>query len=397
MNDTHFRNALTSLGFAANDAGTVFTKQFPDRTGDLIGTCEMRADFAKRQLVYPEAQGLTVNEHQTCNFSAPENFVVFECVHRLLENGYRPAHIELEHHVEVGHGASGGRLDIWIKDNDGRSLLIIECKTAGKEFDDAWKATQEDGDQLWNAGSSPAYCKPTRSGNATRREAAKRGKANNPRLAKVAGASCSRRPETGTEIIHDYRLISPQDNAEFPKILPKDAPSFAKAATVKDRFRAWKETYQQDFTTRGLFESDIASYTIGKTKSSTADLKTAKNMRASRPRSMGKYHEFATILRQHNVARHPPANCAAPTRRALWNAGDPPARWMRRSIRSRRNDRPCFLSHWKYEMTSRISPSAMSFIETVTKNAAFDISQTARTNLPAPLQFTEIQTKGNKQ
>jgi hypothetical protein len=33
-------------------------------------------------------------------------------------------------------------------------------------------------------------------------------------------------------------------------------------------------TYQQDFTTRGLFEPDIASFTIGKTKYSVCALKT---------------------------------------------------------------------------------------------------------------------------
>ncbi|GHT08220.1 hypothetical protein FACS1894139_17640 [Planctomycetales bacterium] len=112
---------------------------------------------------------------------------------------------------------------------------------------------------------------------------AKRGNANNPRLAKVAGASCSRRPETGTEVIPDYRLVSFRDNAEFLKILPKDAPSFTKAATVKDRFRAWKETDQQDFTTRGLFESDITAYTISKIPSPSTQIFPLKQILPSLP------------------------------------------------------------------------------------------------------------------
>jgi hypothetical protein len=37
MNEVSFQNALTSLGF-------VLTKQFPDSTAGLLGTCEMRAD-----------------------------------------------------------------------------------------------------------------------------------------------------------------------------------------------------------------------------------------------------------------------------------------------------------------------------------------------------------------
>jgi len=39
---------------------------------------------------------LTVHDKTTSNFSSPENFVVFECVHKLLSQGYHPQHIELE-------------------------------------------------------------------------------------------------------------------------------------------------------------------------------------------------------------------------------------------------------------------------------------------------------------
>jgi len=47
---------------------------------------------------------------------------------------YYPKHIELEPKCQLGHGASGGRADILVKDNSGDALLIIECKTAGSEF-----------------------------------------------------------------------------------------------------------------------------------------------------------------------------------------------------------------------------------------------------------------------
>ncbi|MEM8940134.1 MAG: type I restriction enzyme HsdR N-terminal domain-containing protein [Bacteroidota bacterium] len=92
---------------------------------------------------------MKVNERQTCNFSDPENFVVFECVNRLLEKGYKLEHLELEPRWKVGHGASGGRADIMIKDNSGKSLMIIECKTAGKQFEDTWKKTLTNGGQLF--------------------------------------------------------------------------------------------------------------------------------------------------------------------------------------------------------------------------------------------------------
>ena len=64
--------------------------------------------------------------------------MVFECVHKLLELGYKPEHLTLEPKWKLGHGASGGRADIVKKDYDEKVFAIIECKTAGKEFDDAW-------------------------------------------------------------------------------------------------------------------------------------------------------------------------------------------------------------------------------------------------------------------
>ena len=259
-----FQAVLESLAFTADLSG-VWVKTFAE------GAFTLSVDFTNERLQYPDA--LIVRGDQTLNFSMPENFVVFECVHRLFEKGYKPEHIELEHPVKVGHGASGGRLDIWIKDNDGHSLLIIECKTAGKEFENAWRDTLEDGGQLFS------YVNALDS--------------KTPFVALYAS------DWNGEIVVPGYNLVSLQDNDEFLKTLPKDAPSFKKAATVKERFRAWRETYQQDFTTRGLFESDIAAYTTGKNKYSIQDLKVVDGSAIQ-----GKYHEFATILRQHNVASH---------------------------------------------------------------------------------------------
>ncbi len=131
---------LTALGFSKRVS----------RYSKPIGAVTLEIDIAKQEIVYPEAQGLKINERQTCNFSANENFVVFECVHRLLEKGYKPEHIELEPRWQLGRGASGGRADILIKDNDGKPLLIIECKTAGSEFNKAWNKTRQDGNQLFS-------------------------------------------------------------------------------------------------------------------------------------------------------------------------------------------------------------------------------------------------------
>lgn len=77
INLTNFKAVLKSLGFEEN--GHVLIKKFAD------GKTLLQADFHNKKLIYPTGQGLIVNGDFTCNFTSNENFVVFECVHRLLE------------------------------------------------------------------------------------------------------------------------------------------------------------------------------------------------------------------------------------------------------------------------------------------------------------------------
>ena len=89
----------------------------------------MRVEYGANKLVYPEQ---IKGRDRNTGFDAPENFVVFECVDRLLEKGYRPEHIELEKEWHLGHDAKSGRADICVTDTDGSMLFIIECKDSVK-------------------------------------------------------------------------------------------------------------------------------------------------------------------------------------------------------------------------------------------------------------------------
>ena len=84
ITESNFRNLLLSLGFKNRDE--LYEKKFPHLNA------LMSVDFAKKKLFYPATiKGGKRND----GFDAQENFVVFECVNRLLEKGYRPEHIEL--------------------------------------------------------------------------------------------------------------------------------------------------------------------------------------------------------------------------------------------------------------------------------------------------------------
>lgn len=256
----NFYKVLEKLGFAKSTH--FYTKKFKEFD------CELKVDTKSEQLIYPENCGFKVNERQTCNFKANENFVVFECVHRLFMQGYHPKHIELEPKWQVGHGASGGRADILVKDNSDKSLLIIECKTAGSEFSKAWNATQTKPTQLFS------YVQQARS----------------TQFIALYASNFE-----GEDVKADYYLISMCDNEELHQNNPSLA-RYADATEVEDIYTVWAKTYEKEYATLGLFE-DNKPYEIGKTKFQLSDLKNISSKDIQ-----GKYHEFATILRQHNVS-----------------------------------------------------------------------------------------------
>jgi len=261
----NLKDLLEFLGF--EESKGVYSKSFKEIDATL------KVDFIKEELIYPEDKGLTVNERQTCNFSSNENFVVLECVHRLLEKGYKPEHIELEPKWKVGHGASGGRADILIKDNTEKSLLIIECKTAGKEHDKAWEDTHGNGGQLFS------YVQQARS----------------------TKFICLYSSDfVDGRAVFTHQIIIMQDNESLLEEKQGLQPlSYKDAQQVENLFKAWAETYGKDYATKGIFEDDIPAYQIGKNKFSLNDLQTISSKDIQ-----GKYHEFATILRQHNVSGH---------------------------------------------------------------------------------------------
>ncbi len=133
-------NLLETLGFSRQ--GGYFVKDFPHFH------CQMKVDFVNEKLIYPDT---ILGRDRNTGFDKKENFVVFECVNRLLEKGYRPETIELEKVWSLGHEQKSGRADIIVYTPQRDSVLfILECKTAGSEFSKAVKQTKEDGGQVFS-------------------------------------------------------------------------------------------------------------------------------------------------------------------------------------------------------------------------------------------------------
>jgi type I restriction enzyme M protein len=132
---------VSAFGFAPKEnTANTFSKQYPLCSGYCIDV-----DFNKEEISYNE---IFSDSKTTQNFSQPENFVILECVDRLLTQGYKPQNIILEKVWRSGHGTSG-RLDICVTRDDGSPYLLIECKTYGKEFEKELIKTHKDGGQLF--------------------------------------------------------------------------------------------------------------------------------------------------------------------------------------------------------------------------------------------------------
>ncbi len=249
--------------------GNIYTKSYNGVAFPL------KVDVRNEHFHYDEI-GITVGRETTSNFSDPENFIVFECIDRLLTMGYKPEHIEIEPVWKLGRTQKGGYADIWVRTHsslsgemaaDKESLLIIECKRPD-EFDGAWRDTLEDGAQLFSYFQQEQATK----------------------------FLCLYTSDLdGEETRPVYYLINVQDNEELLKN-NSELPTYKDAKNNKQLFRVWHDTYQCDASTRGLFEDDIQPYHIGKNKFSVKDLDPISNDEIKK-----KYNEFATILRRHNV------------------------------------------------------------------------------------------------
>lgn len=274
----NIQKVLLELKFISNHG--VYTRHF----GSADEGFDLEYNFNVGEFIYPDGvqadRNTTQDEHQN------ESFVVFVCVAQLFERGYLPQHIKLEGRNYAG--TDKGYCDILVSDNNGEPYLIIECKTANidkkeDQFRKHWARTMRDGDQLFRYFN-------------TYRKA---------QYLCMYAADCPEYRKNGEKIYRleiNYHVISLVDNEEYLQTDNK-LHSFLEMREQQggseDFFNVWKQTYKQDFTTRGLFEEGIDAFNIGKKSYGVNDLKTIDEYSLDK-----KYNEFALILRKHTISSH---------------------------------------------------------------------------------------------
>lgn len=162
----------------------------------------------------------------------------------------------------------GGKADILVKDNENNPYLIIECKTTdskNSEFIKEWNRMQEDGGQLFSYFQQEKGVKYL----------------------------CLYTSDFSDKLEYKNYIIQAYDNEEYLK--EKELQnSYKKSNNNIELFKTWKESYELQYFKQGIFEANVNAYKILEITPTFDNLKELKEE--------GKYHEFAKILRKHNIS-----------------------------------------------------------------------------------------------
>lgn len=242
----NYKNFIQTLGFTPKEnTSGIFHKKYNGYAIEI--------DFENS--IFNFGKKIKGESKTTQNFSQAENWVVLECVDRLLEKGYPPQNIVLEKTWRTGHGTSG-RLDILVTRDNGSAYLMVECKTWGAEFDKEFKNLERNGGQLFT------YFQQ----------------------------------DKDADILMLYASQLQGNNIEFKNIIIKIEDDYRQAGNVRDFFERWNKLPK----TNGIFENWVTPYEFQSKALTKNDLKVLKQEDSSFI-----FNRFLEILR-HNVVSDKP-------------------------------------------------------------------------------------------
>lgn len=251
------KQLITAIGFVPQDGkDEIYYKSYALHSGYAVFI-----DFNAGKIIYdseenPDGMMITAGEKTTCNFSRAENFVVLECVDRLLTKGYAPNCIELEKVYPSGRGHSG-RLDILVKTSDGIPFLMIECKTWGSEYEKEKTKMSKNGGQLFTY-----YC-----------------------CARAARYLCLYASRIGETIEYRNSVVDVGD-------------TWASLSEGKDIYNHWNKNFKDN----GIFDSYAAPYAVKHRALTYGELQV---LREEDSRKI--YHQIMEILRHNAISDKPNA------------------------------------------------------------------------------------------
>ena len=244
-----YKKLIKQLEFLPKEnTSGIYQKRYPECNEYAI-----EIDIENEKINY----GLLIKSESktTLNFTQNENWVVLECVDRLLIKGYQPQNIILEKTWATGHGTSG-RLDILVTKNDGSAYLMIECKTWGAEFDRELKKIEKDGGQLFT------YFQQ----------------------------------DKNADVLMLYTSVYDKSEVSYKNVIIKIEEDYRQTGNVKDLYERWNKLPK----TNGIFENWVTPYEYQSKALTKGDLKVLKQEDSSFI-----FNRFLEILR-HNVVSDKP-------------------------------------------------------------------------------------------
>lgn len=243
------RRFIQALGFLPKENSIgVFSKKYA-----ACDNYSIEVDFGKECLNFGDK--ISSDSKTTQNFSQAENWVILECVDRLLNQGYQPQYIFLEKTYPSGHGTSG-RLDILVTKENGSAYLMIECKTWGTEFEKELKNLEKNGGQLFT------YFQQ----------------------------------DKNADILMLYSSKEEKGEITYKNVIVKIEEDYRQTGNVKDLYERWNKLPK----TNGIFDNWVSPYDFQSKALTKRDLQVLKQEDSSFI-----FNRFLEILR-HNVVSDKP-------------------------------------------------------------------------------------------
>lgn len=254
----NLKEFLQKLNFIPDKSGEIFTKNYQNYN--------ILVNFKSQKIIYPKE--LICGDKTSSNFDHPENFVVLECIDRLLTSGYAPSNLEIERKWKLGRDQKSGKADIIVKDNQGSTYMIIECKTFGMEYKKELSKMRENGGQLFSYYQQETSTKF---------------------LLLYTADFDSNTPK------NEYFAIDLSDDEKISKNTDKAYKTYENATNNIEKFQVWRDTYEYDGFSVGVFDS--------KPFNIKQNQKTFRSLQEITLSDVGgKYNEFATIMRKYNIS-----------------------------------------------------------------------------------------------
>ncbi|PIY10644.1 MAG: hypothetical protein COZ18_05645 [Flexibacter sp. CG_4_10_14_3_um_filter_32_15] len=272
---------LEKLGFTTQNE-ILYKKKY------LLQNYTIRVDIDTKKIFYRLDNQTTIerqNDNQiqlgdktTSNLNHAENYVVLECVNRLLEKGYEPNDIHLERRYPSGRGASGGKSDICVYGKDTKSLLVIECKTWGAEFEREKIKMNEHGGQLF------AYL----------------ANDQNAKFLVLYTSKLNEKEQINDNFEYENLIVQIKDREEdlikpLKQIEEEDLKLYRDAKNKNEFFEVWKDTFIKYVHFNGVFDEDANPYSLELKALKKKNLKSIED-------ATGLFNKFAEILRHNNIS-----------------------------------------------------------------------------------------------